>query len=96
MQKNITDVTGFKVRGCHIGIKSKRRDLALIFSTVPASAAAVYTQNKVQAHPIKLTKKHLENKTAQAIIVTSGNANACNGPKGMQGQRKQRLCLQLN
>jgi glutamate N-acetyltransferase / amino-acid N-acetyltransferase len=93
MQKNITDVTGFKVRGCHIGIKSKRRDLALIFSEVPASAAAVYTQNKIQAHPIKLTKKHLENKTAQAIIVTSGNANACNGPKGMQGAKKIALVL---
>ncbi len=93
MQNNITDVTGFKVRGCHIGIKSKRRDLALIFSEVPASAAAVYTQNKVQAHPIKLTKKHLENKTAQAIIVTSGNANACNGPKGMQGAKKSAIVL---
>jgi glutamate N-acetyltransferase/amino-acid N-acetyltransferase len=93
MQKNITDVTGFKVRGCHIGIKSKRRDLALIFSEVPASAAAVYTQNKIQAHPIKLTKKHLENKTAQAIIVTSGNANACNGPKGMQGAKKAAIVL---
>lgn len=93
MQKNITDVTGFKVRGCHVGIKSKRRDLALIFSEVPASAAAVYTQNKVQAHPIKLTKKHLENKIAQAIIVTSGNANACNGPKGMQGAKKAAIVL---
>ncbi len=93
MQNNITDVTGFKVRGCHIGIKSKRRDLALIFSEVLASAAAVYTQNKIQAHPIKLTKKHLENKTAQAIIVTSGNANACNGPKGMQGAKKIAIVL---
>lgn len=93
MQKNITDVTGFKVRGCHIGIKSKRRDLALIFSEVSASAAAVYTQNKIQAHPIKLTKKHLENKTAQAIIVTSGNANACNGPEGMQGAKKAAIVL---
>jgi glutamate N-acetyltransferase / amino-acid N-acetyltransferase len=93
MQKNITDVRGFKVRGCHIGIKSKRRDLALIFSEVKASAAAVYTQNKVQAHPIKLTKKHLGNNIAQAIIVTSGNANACNGPKGMQGAKKAALVL---
>lgn len=88
MQRNITDVNGIKVRGCHIGIKSKRRDLALIVSDVPASAAAVYTQNKVQAHPIKLTKKHLKNGKAQAIVVTSGNANACNGPKGMEGARK--------
>ena len=98
MQKNITDVRGIKVRGCHIGIKSKRRDLALIFSTVPASAAAVYTQNKVQAHPITLTKEHLKNGRAQAIIVTSGNANACNGPEGMDGAKKcaETLANELN
>jgi len=98
MQKNITDVRGFKVRGCHIGIKSKRRDLALIFSEVPASAAAVYTQNKVQAHPIILTKRHLKNGRAQAIIVTSGNANACNGPEGMEGAEKcaETLANELN
>ena len=88
MQKNITDVNGIKVRGCHIGIKSKRRDLALIVSDVPASAAAVYTKNRIQAHPIILTKKHLENGKAQAIVVTSGNANACNGPDGMDGAKK--------
>jgi len=88
MQKNITDVRGIKVRGCHIGIKSKRRDLALIVSDVQGSAAAVYTQNRIQAHPIKLTKKHLENGTAQAIVVTSGNANACNGPEGMVAAEK--------
>ncbi len=98
MQKNITDVRGIKVRGCHIGIKSKRRDLALIFSEVPASAAAVYTQNKVQAHPIMITKKHLKNGKAQAIVVTSGNANACNGPDGMKGAKKcaQTLADELN
>lgn len=93
MQKNITDVTGFKVRGCHIGIKSKRRDLALIVSDVPASAAAVYTQNKIQAHPIRLTKRNLKNGIAQAIVVTSGNANACNGIKGMQGAEKVAIAL---
>lgn len=93
MKKNITDVTGFKVRGCHMGIKSKRRDLALIVSDVPASAAAVYTLNKVKAHPITLTKRNLENGIAQAIIVTSGNANACNGLKGMQGANKVAFTL---
>lgn len=93
MQKNITDVNGIKVRGCHIGIKSKRRDLALIVSDVPASTAAVYTQNRVQAHPIRLTKKHLKNKKAQAILVTSGNANACNGPEGMEGAVKSAEAL---
>jgi len=88
MQKNITDVEGIRVRGCHIGIKSKRRDLAIIVSDVPASAAAVYTQNRVKAHPILLTQEHLSDGKAQAILVVSGNADACNGPEGMEGAKK--------
>ena len=88
MQRNVTDVKGIRVRGCHIGIKSKRRDLAMIVSDVPASAAAVYTTNLVQAHPLLITKENLRDGRAQAILVTSGNANACNGPDGMKGARK--------
>ncbi len=84
MIRNITDVRGFRARGAHIGIKSKRRDLALIVSDVPASAAAVYTQNQVVAAPVTLTKKHLKNGLAQAVVVTSGNANACTGDKGKE------------
>ena len=82
MNKNITDVRGFSARGGHIGIKSKRRDLALIYSDVPASAAGVYTTNLVMAAPLKLTRRNLANGRAQAIVVTSGNANACTGPDG--------------
>ena len=93
MQRNITDVKGIRVRGCHIGIKSKRRDLAMIVSDVPASAAAVYTTNLVQAHPLLITKENLRDGRAQAILVTSGNANACNGPDGMKGARKAVMTL---
>ncbi len=82
MNRNLTDVRGFKVRGAHIGIKSKRRDLALIVSDVPASAAGVFTRNKVRAAPVTLSARHLENGLAQAIVVTSGNANACTGEEG--------------
>jgi glutamate N-acetyltransferase / amino-acid N-acetyltransferase len=62
-----------------------RRDLAIIFSEAPAAAAACFTLNAVQAEPIKLSKKHLENKTAQVIVCNSGNANACTGEQGRLG-----------
>jgi glutamate N-acetyltransferase / amino-acid N-acetyltransferase len=68
-----------------MGIKSKRRDLALIYSEVPASVAAVFTRNVVCAEPIKLSRKHIKNGKAQAFVINSGNANACTGKKGMEG-----------
>lgn len=85
MNKNITDVLGFRARGAHIGIKSKRRDLALIVSNVRASAAAVYTKNLVKAEPLKISMDNLKDGYAQAVIVTSGNANACTGSQGREG-----------
>ena len=71
---------GFTANGIHCGIRKNRtkRDLALIYSQVPASAAAVYTTNLVKGAPLIVTKKHLENGIAQAVICNSGNANTCN------------------
>ncbi len=71
---------GFSANGIHCGIRRNRtkRDLSLIKSDVPATAAAVYTTNLVKGAPLIVTKKHLENNTAQAIICNSGNANTCN------------------
>lgn len=85
MLKNITNVRGIKCWGAHTGVKSMRRDLAIIYSEVPASAAAVFTQNKVQAEPVKISKKNMEDGRVQAIIVNSGNANACTGQQGREG-----------
>ncbi len=68
-----------------MGIKSMRRDLAIIYSEVPAEVAATFTRNVVVAECIKVNKKHLEGKKAQAIVVNSGNANACTGEQGRQG-----------
>ncbi len=85
MLKNITHVRGFTCWGAHMGIKSKRRDLALIYSDVPASAAAVFTRNVVCAEPIKLSRKHIADGMAQAFVINSGNANACTGKKGWEG-----------
>lgn len=85
MIKNITSVKGITCWGSHSGLKSMKRDLAIIFSEVPAAAAATLTQNKVQAEPIKVTRKHLKNNRAQVIVCNAGNANACTGEQGKKG-----------
>ena len=71
---------GFTAAGVHCGIRKNKtkRDLALIFSDVPAAAAAVYTTNLVKGAPLLLNQQHLQNGRAQAIICNSGNANTCN------------------
>jgi len=71
---------GFTANGIHCGIRKNhsKKDLALILSSVPASAAAVYTTNLVKGAPIAVTKKHIANGIAQAVICNSGNANTCN------------------
>ena len=85
MLNNITHVRGFTCWGAHMGIKSKRRDIALIYSEVPASAAAVFTRNVVCAEPIKLSREHIKDGLAQAFVINSGNANACTGVEGWKG-----------
>ena len=71
---------GFSANGVLCGIRKNRtkRDLALIFSDVPASAAAVYTKNLVKGAPLTVTKNNISDGIAQAIICNSGNANTCN------------------
>ena len=71
---------GFSANGVHCGIRKNRtkRDLALIFSETPASAAAVYTKNLVKGAPLAVTKQNISNGKAQAVICNSGNANTCN------------------
>ena len=71
---------GFSANVIHCGIRKNRekRDLSLIYSQVKANAAAVYTTNLVKGAPLKVTKQHLSDGKAQAIICNSGNANTCN------------------
>lgn len=71
---------GFTANGIHCGIRKNRtkKDLALIVSEVPASAAAVYTTNLVKGAPLTVTKENLSDGIAQAVICNSGNANTCN------------------
>ncbi len=71
---------GFTASGVHCGIRKNKskRDLALILSETKASAAAVYTTNLVKGAPLVVTKMHLADGKAQAVICNSGNANTCN------------------
>ena len=71
---------GFLANGVHCGIRHNRtkRDLALIVSQVPANAASVYTTNLVKGAPLTVTKAHIADGKAQAILCNSGNANTCN------------------
>ncbi|MBL7031863.1 MAG: bifunctional glutamate N-acetyltransferase/amino-acid acetyltransferase ArgJ [Nitrospira sp.] len=76
-------VPGFKFSGIKSGIKeSGGKDLALIYSETPAVIAGVFTTNRIKAAPIKLAIKNITSNKGQAIIINSGNANACTGKKG--------------
>lgn len=77
----VTAPQGFTAQGVCASVKPSnktKRDLALIYSDVLCNAAAVFTKNLVKSDTIAVTKKHLENGKAQAVIVNSGNANTCN------------------
>lgn len=80
---------GFRAGGIRAGFKagSTKKDLAIVVSDCMASAAGVYTQNKVKGAPIEVTKKHIEDGLAQAIICNSGNANTC-APNGIEVAEK--------
>ncbi|MGN1320594.1 MAG: bifunctional glutamate N-acetyltransferase/amino-acid acetyltransferase ArgJ [Acutalibacteraceae bacterium] len=95
----ICAATGFKAGGVHCGIRKNRtkKDLALIFSDVKANAAAVYTTNLVKGAPLTVTKSHISDGKAQAIICNSGNANTCNA-NGIEiaEQMSELIANQLN
>ena len=79
----VTAAKGFLASGLAAGIKkSGKKDLALLYSEVPAVAAGAFTTNRFQASPVRISKLHLRNKMHQAIIVNSGNANCANGHAG--------------
>ena len=90
---SVTVAKGFKASGIHCGIRKNKtkRDIALIYSEVKCTAAAVYTTNLVQSSPITVTKKNLADGYAQAVIVNSGNANTCNA----DGIEKAEMMCQL-
>ncbi len=98
--KTITDVPGFTSSGIHSGVKKNKKDLCVIFSEVPATSAGVFTKNKVQAAPVVLDIENIKNEKSQAIVVNSGNANACTGEQGLSNAKlmaqKTAQCLGID
>lgn len=90
---------GFQASGIHSGFKgdASKKDLSLIVSDVMCSAAAVYTKNKVKGAPLTVTKNHLADGSARAVICNSGNANTC-APNGVEIAEKtcELLAKKLN
>lgn len=88
LKGGITSPQGFKAAGVKAGIKkSGKYDIGLIYSTVKAGVAAVFTTNAFAAPPIQVSKSNVEHGSARAIIVNSGQANACTGRQGILDAR---------
>ncbi len=90
----VTAPAGFTAQGVCASIKpsnTTKRDLALIYCEKPCTAAAVFTKNLVKSSTIEVTKKHLQNGIAQAVIVNSGNANTCNADGAEVAEKMCRL-----
>ncbi|HEY3876845.1 MAG TPA: bifunctional glutamate N-acetyltransferase/amino-acid acetyltransferase ArgJ [Candidatus Kapabacteria bacterium] len=85
IEGGITAPKGFNAAGIYCGIRKVKKDIALIVSEVPATTAAVFTLNKVVAAPLVVDKELFAsgNGTTRAVIINSGNANACTGEQGM-------------
>ena len=90
----VTAPKGFRAAGLHCGVKDnftnpqpEKKDLAMVLSDVPCTAAGTYTRNVVKADPVLLTMEHLKDGKAQGVILDSGNANAC-APKGMENAKR--------
>ncbi len=79
----VTGPKGFQAAGVHCGVKKMKKDLSLIYSTAPALAAGVFTLSRVQAAPVIVDKLQLKkSSTCRAVLINSGNANACTGERG--------------
>ena len=85
----ITTVPGIRAAGIHAGIKAAdAKDVTLIVTDAPATAAGVFTKNSVTAAPVLICRAHLSDGRAQAVIINSGNANACTGEVGMTNAQR--------
>ena len=89
IEGGITAVQGVRAAGVRAGIKATdAKDMTLIVTDAPATAAGVFTKNSVTAAPVLICREHLSDGQAQAVIVNSGNANACTGEVGMANARR--------
>jgi len=83
MTTGVNAVEGVTSLGKYIGIKQKKKDLAVIYSSKLCNVAAVYTKNEVKGAPVYVNKEHLKNGKAQAIVVNSGISNVSTGQRGL-------------
>lgn len=97
IEGGVTAARGFTANGilCRIKASRKTNDTALIYSEKPCAAAGVFTQNRVKAESVKLTKKNIADGRIQAVIANSGNANCCTGEQGAKTAYKM-VCLAGN
>src|SRR6516165_11998462 len=81
---------GYRYAGIVSGLRTEpdRRDLAVIVSDAPAAAAGVFTQNRVCAAPVQVSRARLPRTDARGVVVCSGNANACTGEQGLADARR--------
>lgn len=84
----VTTPRGYRASAVMAGIKELRKDLALLCSDATAAIAGVFTTNEVQAAPVKLCRERLAGRKARAILINSGNANACTGKQGMADAKR--------
>lgn len=93
---SVTSPNGFKAAGIFCGIKKRKKDLALIFSDYSCTAAGTFTMNKVKAAPLVISQNVIKlDKNVKAILINSGNANACTGESGYDDALKmQRWCAE--
>ncbi len=87
----VTAATGFLAGAVFVGIKpenKKKPDLALVCSEVPSVGAAVFTTNKIKAAPVKVSAAHLRTADLRAVVLNSGNANACTGLPGIEHAKR--------
>lgn len=94
IEGSVTSPKGFRSCGIHTGIKRYKKDLALIVSDVTAEGAGLFTTNKVCAAPVTLSRERIrEGNGVEAILVNSGNANACTGIRGYKDAKKMTAIL---
>lgn len=89
VEGGVTAARGFLAAGYAAGIRKKdKKDIAMVYCEVQAAAAGAYTRNRFQAAPLIVTRENLKDGYARAIVVNSGNANACTGEQGIQDARR--------
>ena len=89
LEGGITAVPGILASGVAAGIKpSGKKDLALVYSSSPARAAAVFTTNQIKGAPVLVSQEHVRDGRAQAILASAGCSNVCTGEQGIKDARE--------